>query len=265
MKTALLMCVLLLTIGLAWLGCEDKDSVVNSKEFSAEEPFSFTVDVQNQIRFRLEGITGTIEVTGRSDVTSITISGERRVESSSTEDAEERLEDLQVEVQALTNEVLVKTIQPEDTEGANYVVDYTITLPQDLEVKVSNVTGTVRVDSIDNKVSVSSVTGNITLNGINGSALAALITGNLVCKAVLPPGGDIDLSAITGNMVLQIPEETSAQLSANVSTGTINISGLTIQDQNITNTSVSGKLGDGDGTITLRVITGTVTISGFTG
>jgi len=263
MKNAILLCAVLLTISLAWLSCAQDDHVVNSTKYFAEEPFSFNVGLQDQTRFRLEGIAGTVEVTGRSDVTSITISGERRVESSSTADAERRLEDLQVEVQDLTNEVLVKTVQPEDTEGANYVVNYTITLPQDLEVKIGNVTGNVAVDSVDNKVSVYCVTGNISLNEINGSAFVVLITGNVSCKMILPPDGVIDLSTVTGNMVLQIPEETSAQLSANVITGTINVSGLTLQDQNISTTSVSGQLGDGNGTILLRVITGTLSISGF--
>lgn len=263
MNKGISLCVLLLILGLVWLGCGSDNTVSSNIDYYAEEPFSFNVDVQDQSRFRLEGITGTVELTGRSDVTAITISGERRVESSSKEDAEARLEDLAVEVHDLTTEVLVKTIQPEDTGGANYIVDYVISLPRDLEVKVSNLVGTVEVDSVDNKVTVNSVGGDIDLDETNGGVLTVLITGNIFCKATLPPDGVIDLSTVTGNIVLHIPEETSAQLSANVSTGTMHMSGLTLQNQNVTNTSVSGTLGEGNGTITVRAVTGNVTISGY--
>jgi len=224
MKKCISLCVLLLILGLVWLGCGSDNPVSNNIDSYVEEPFSFTVDVQDQSRFRLEGITGTVELTGRSDVNAITISGERRVESSS----------------------------------------YVISLPRDLEVKVGNLVGTVEVDSVDNKVTVNSVGGDIFLDEINGSVLTVLITGNIFCKATLPPDGVIDLSTVTGNIVLHIPEETSAQLSANVSTGTMHMSGLTLQNQNVTNTSVSGTLGEGNGTITVRAVTGNVTISGFT-
>ena len=282
MKKALWISALLLILGPIWLGCGDDHAVNSSNDYSAEEPFSFTVDVQDQTLFRLTGITGTIEVTGHPGTETITISGHKRVRAPSSAEAQAHLDDIQIEVQDYGEEVLVRTIYECDPEGRNYVVDYTITLPPDLETRISNQTGTTTVGQMEQNVRADVITGGVVLEGIDGDARIDVITGSvalddftgsadvdlttgtLVCRAVLPPDGVLDLRTITGNMTVHIPESTSAELTASVATGQISISNLPLQNPNISNHYISGQLGDGSGTITLQVITGNMTISGFT-
>ena len=117
-KTNKLFVFLLLPIGLLWLHCDDDDNPLNSNNtFSADEPFSSTIDIVDQTRFRLEGITGTMSVTGNPNATSVTITGEKRIEAKSMEEAQDHLSDLEVDVQNLSNEVFVRTIQPESAQG----------------------------------------------------------------------------------------------------------------------------------------------------
>ena len=281
MKKALWMSVLVLILGPIWLACDDDHAVNSSNEYTAEEPFSYTVEVQDQTRFRLLGITGTIEMTGHPGTETITISGHKRVGASSTAEAQAHLGDIRIDVQDSEDEVLVRTIHQVDAEGRNYQVDYTITLPPDLEVRVSNQTGTVTVEQmeedvradvitggvvleeVDGDVRIDVITGSVILDQLTGSADVDLATGTLVCRAFLPPEGVLDLKTITGSLSVQIPESTSAELTASVTSGQISISNLPLQNPTVSNTYVSGQLGDGDGTITLQVITGSMTIAGF--
>jgi len=280
MKKTLWVPALLLILGLAGLGCEDDHSTNGNCDHYAEEPFEFTVDVLDQARFRLVGVTGTVEVTGQPGADTITIAGERRVGASSSSEARAHLDDIEVDVQDGDDEVFVRTVHHGDAEGRCYEVNYTITLPPDLEVRLSNQTGTVTVREMGN-VRASVVTGGVTLEDVHGdadidvttgnvsledfygSASADLTTGNLFCRAYLPPGGELDLKTVTGLMTVYLPESTSAQLTASVATGQINISDLPLQNPNISNNYISGQLNDGDGTITLQVITGQLSISGF--
>ena len=201
-------------------------------------------------------------MTGSPEATSVHITGERRVESSSTRDAKERLEDLDVDVQDGANEVSIKTIQPDETHGRNYIVNYTITVPQDLEVQLHTITGDVTVDAIHTTVSIIAIAGNIRLGDIFGNTFVNLATGIIDGRVTLPIDGVLNLSTVTGGIGLEVPTDASAQLSANVITGHISLSDLVLENQNSSSTSLSGTLGDGRGTITLSVMTGNISISG---
>lgn len=241
----------------------DSDGGVDNTDFVAKESFSFKVDVAAHSRLRLEAITGSVTITGKSGSDSVLITGEKRVGSESTQDAEEHLQQLIVSVQDLGNEVFVKTTQPEQAQGRSYVVDYTITLPEDLEVLVNHVTGSVGVYSVNNGVSVSHVTGQVLLDEISSSALVNLVTGEIEAEVTLPEDSTINFNLVTGNVELNIPQSTSAEFSAKVVTGTISLSDLVLQNQVSTPGSLSGTLGSGEGTISLNVVTGSISVKGF--
>jgi hypothetical protein len=272
---------LLLIFGLAGLACEDDHAVNGHCDHYAEEPFEFNVDMQDQVRFRLVGMTGTVEITGQSGVEVITIAGERRVGASSNSEARAHLDDIEVDVQDGDDDVRIRTIYHGDAEDRCYEVNYRITLPPDLEVRVTNQVGTVTVEEMERNVRASVVTGGVILDHVHGdadidvttgnveledfygSASADLTTGNLCCRAYLPPEGELDLKTITGQMTVYLPESTSAHLTASLATGQISIANLPLEDPNISDNYISGRLGDGEGTITLLVITGQLSIFGF--
>jgi DUF4097 and DUF4098 domain-containing protein YvlB len=126
-------------------------------------------------------------------------------------------------VQDSTDKVVVKTIQPGQTEGRDYIVDYTITLPQHKNVNVHGVNGTV------------------TLNDIYNSVTVELVNGDVDSKVTLPLDGTIDMGAGNGNIKLDIPRNISAQFASSVVNGKINISNLNLQNKVETSKSVSGK------------------------
>jgi hypothetical protein len=267
-KITKLVFLILLTASLFWITCSsdktvDSDGNVNNTDFVAKESFSFRVDVTTHSRLRLEGVSGAVTVTGEAESDSVMITGERRVGSESAQDAEAHLPLLQVTVREIGNEIYVKTTQPEQTHGRNYVVDYTITVPEDFVVSVNHVTGIVSIGSVKNSVSVNHVTGQVLLDEIYGSTVVSLVTGGIEAEVNLPENGTIIFNVVTGSIGLDIPQNTSAQFSASVVTGTINMSGLVLQNQVSTPVSLTGILGGGEGTITLNVVTGSISVQGF--
>ncbi len=154
--------LLFLTTSIILTSCGDVDIDVDggnilpptNTNFEAEESFSEKVEVGNRSQLRLQGKSGKITITGISGANSVMITGIKLVGSDSTQDAEEHLQKLEVNVQSLANEIFVETIQPQDTWGRRYVVDYMITLPKNLKIQVDNVNGIVTLDTIDNDVIV---------------------------------------------------------------------------------------------------------------
>jgi hypothetical protein len=218
----------------------------SNADFVAKRGVDREVQVEDHIRMRLEAENGEIAITGQLDATSVMVTAELRVGShESREDAEERLEQLDVLVTDLSDEILVQTQQPEDTEGRQYVVEYTITVPSHLEVDVNQVNGAIRVEDTANSVFV---------NATNG---------NLDSTVRLPPNGEIRLSIVNGNLDLSIPTSTSAELSASVGNGTITWDNLDLMDAVQTNQSLTGTLGDGAGVIRLETTNGSIDVIGF--
>ena len=99
-------------IGLLFVtGCDSTEQDVRidggPRKFAAREAFSFEVAVAQQSRIRLVAINGNVEINGRSDARSVIITGERMVESGSLRDAEDHLDELEVQVRDFADEVFV--------------------------------------------------------------------------------------------------------------------------------------------------------------
>jgi hypothetical protein len=261
--------VSLLTIAVpitGWLcfSCSgDLNPVSGDNRYSQEASFSEEAQISQKDGLRLEGITGTITITGSAAATNLQVAGVRRVEAGSRRDAETQLELLQVEISENDDEVVIRTLQPDDTDGRNFIVDYDIILPDTKSLKVFNVTGIIEISSINNTVVVENTTGEIVLDNIEGDVEAELVTGVIDGRIDLPRQGRLNLSTVTGNIGVDIPKNTSALLNAGVVTGNISLANLTLQDAQNGGNSLTGKLGDGDGTITIRAVTGNINIAGY--
>ncbi len=250
-----------------FVGCSDNDSTgpgdVNDTSFRAEEEFSFKVDVVDYTQLKLEAVNGSITISGETERDSVIIQGIKQVGSDSFEDAEAHLPLLHVIVQNPRDEVHVRTVQPQQSNGRDYVVDYEILLPANFDVDVVNANGSIVVNSIDNRIYVACGNGEIVLNEIQGSAIVQLGNGTIEAGITLPLYGVINLSTGNGIIDLTIPRNTSADFQAAVGNGAIDIANLTFYNQVITSNSVTGILGEGHGTIMLNTGNGNILVLGI--
>lgn len=246
---------------LASAGCNEDLTGVNG--FQAEEPFSFSVELTTQTLVTLNGINGNIQFDGVAGLDSVRIEGIRRVTSTSLEDAEAHLPDLEVVVDTRTDAVGVETVQPSSSAGRNYIVEYQITMPSDLLATVDNANGEIYIESIENTVRVQNANGNLIIYEIVGSVFAQTANGNVDCLATLPAAGTLSLTTGNGNVGLLVPVGTSAQFSAAVGNGNISITHLDLQDATFTRNLVTGRLGGGDGQISLTTGNGNIAAVGF--
>ena len=240
---------------------DDQFEVRNTDSF-AEEVFSFQLPVDQRERLDLVGINGRVQVTGVPGGTVIQIDAIRRVESESTSDARANLSRLRVIVSEEATAIRVRTDQPRNPGGRNFIVNYAITVPANLAVNLVNVNGEIGIVSLRNICDVENVNGNVELEDLEGSATVALVNGAIEASASLIQNGVLDLQTVNGNVDLSIPDDTSAELSASVVNGSIEMTHLSMSDVVQTPRSLSGTLGDGDATITLATVNGAIRIEG---
>jgi hypothetical protein len=242
--------LMLLVACLAWVGCGDEGSIdadgnVDNTDFHAEATFRFRLELAGHENLRLEGVSGEVTITESAGSDSIVIAGTRRVRSESAEDAEEHLAFLEVRVEDLSDEVFVKTVQPEHSHGRSYEVEYWISLPEPVDVDVVN------------------VNGEVLLNDVFGDTRVVQVNGWIAGRVTVGAGDTIELAQVNGTIDLGIPKHTSAGFSANVINGLISVSDLIFETWNSDAHSFTGTLGQGDGSISLAVTNGTINVTGL--
>jgi len=200
---------------------------INDTKFKAREYFSYNVDLASQNTLKVEGINGEVNVESVLGTNQVTISGEKVVGADTYQEAYSHLKNVTIKIDELTNELLVKTLQPQFSDGRSYHVNYTITVPSQLNVVVDN--------------------GNGKISG----------------RVSLPTNGSVEMNLLNGSIELDLPQSTSADFSASLVNGSILLQNLILHNRVATSKSLQGRLGDGQGTITLRTINGNIDVSGF--
>ncbi len=238
----------------------------DKSNFIVDGSFSENVPVSGHSRIRLDAENGEIEITGQPGATSVTVIAELIVGSNvSRLDADTGLNQLDVIVADGSDEIFVQTQQPKNLDGRRYIVNYTITVPSDLAVDVTQANGHVTVSDIESSLFTELENGNVYLSGIFGFATVSVENGSVDGAVTLPPGGEIVISTGNGDIDLRIPTSTSAELSALVEFGAITWDNLDLLNAVHTNRSLTGTLGDGTGLIDLDTRIGNIDVTGFDG
>ena len=217
---------------------------IQSTDFVARESFNFNLGSADRARLVLSGVNGGIVITGGPSGSDVTITGERRVASESLADAQAHLPELKVELQEVGSDILLRTLQPQNTDGRSYVVDYRITVPAALTL------------------SITGVNGSVALNGMSGNVKSSLVNGRNEASLQLQPGNMIELTSVNGDIDLHLPLATSADLTAKVGIGSIQVHDLLVQNEVRSNTSLQGTLGSGGASVSLRTTNGSIRIDG---
>lgn len=241
----------------------DPSDQVNNTNYTAREAFDFDITVKYQKHIEIEGINGPITITGKTGISTVKIWGEKVVGSDSYEDAEAHLEYLKVQISDKTEKISIETNQPSLTHGRNYQVIYNVIIPDNWDIAIGNVNGRVEVDSLNGNIGIGLVNGDVVLTEISGNTAVGLTNGAVYSKMALPLNGFCKINTVNGQIQLSIPKTTSAELAAKVTNGTVSVSNLMLKNMVNSRNSISGVLGNGEGTITVESVNGTISVSGF--
>jgi hypothetical protein len=215
------------------------------RSFQAEDPFYHEFPAGNFVELTVQGMNGDIKIRQNPGSGLVKISAIKRVKSSSTADAESHLNEIDIQTSYEDNRIMLETKQPKNTEGRDYSVDYTISLPENINVVVYNENGDISLFDISADIMV--ITGN----------------GKIKGKVNLPFDGSIVMQCDCGSIDLEIPKNTSAEFYANTEVGKINLNNLHLNNAVQGDTSLEGVCGNGDGFIDLATAVGNIQVTGF--
>ncbi len=237
---------------------------IEGPDFTVQKTAIEDIPTLSRIRVIVESTNGEVVVTGREDVNNVMVTAHLFVSSDRLIDAERQLDNLDILVTGGANEITIQTVRQQTFNGCTCRVEYDIIVPDNFEVTAKQANGAVAILDIQNRVEVSNENGNVFLFGIAGGILADVENGDIEATVVLPLNDNIHLSVRNGGLVLSIPTSTSTEFAATVhGIGEIFISNLHLIDSLTAGNSLTGTLGNGEGSTVLSAVNGNIEVIGF--
>ncbi len=127
---------------------------------------------------------------------------------------------------------------------------------------IDGVQGTTTVADLGANLRIRNVHG-VTVKRLNASCDIVSSDGGVTTEVALPPDGFCYITAVKGTITLKVPTNTSANVTARTTHGSISYSNLTFTGLNQQTGSLSGRLGAGNGQIRLETGEGNIVIQGI--
>jgi len=220
------------------------------------QDFHRTVPLSSSGTVSLSNINGDVEITGWSK-------NEVQIDAVKTARDQQRLDEMQIEVNSSGNSVEIETKYPHRLVNNNPgYVHYTLHVPQNARVdKIDLVNGSLTVQKISGEVNANLVNGKLRASDLAGTADLATVNGTVDANyASLNNVREIKLSSVNGSVDLLLPQSPNADVSASTVNGGISTDfPLTVKGHFVSK-SMSGTLGSGGVQIELNNVNGSIHI-----
>lgn len=230
------------------------------------EEFHQTYPLAANGRVSLENINGALRITVW-DRNEVQINAVKRAYR------QDRLNEAKIEVSSTPDAIRIETTYPSrdlnftnDDKGRYYnpaTVDYTLTVPRQARLEsIDLVNGAIEIDGVEGNVNASTVNGRMTVRGLKGEAKLNTVNGELEAVFVqLDPTKTLSLGSVNGNVVMTIPSDSNAVVTAETISGAIrNDFGLKTEDGEYVGHSLHGQIGSGGGRIKLGNVNGGINV-----
>ena len=129
-------------------------------------------------------------------------------------------------------------------------------------VTVEAKSGEVSLSDVTGLLSIRSASGDVTLERCSGRTVSIdASTGDINVDLVAPVEGAVNLRSVRGDVTLDISDGSDCRVHISTLKGQVAINDLDLKDENRDKLVVTGRLGEGSGTIDMSAVSGNVTLN----
>jgi len=189
---------------------------------------------------------------------------EVQIDAVKTAETQQKLDEATIEVTTSPGRVEIETKYPSGEHHNPASVEYTIHVPRKANLDgIRLVNGSLDVTGLAGSVDAESVNGAVHIDGAVGSLRANSVNGRVDATITSLTGQPINLEAVNGALELRLPANASATIKAETVNGDVSTDfSLAVEHaQYGPGASLKGKLGDGNTSIHLNTVNGSIHIS----
>lgn len=222
------------------------------------EEFHQTHPLTADGRVRLENTNGRIQIAGwdRDEV---------QLDAVKRADKQEDLDAVKIEVDAKADRVAIRSKYPESKlwkKSNSTSVDYTLHVPRRARLeKIANVNGAVAIADVAGNIDASTVNGAVAIARAGGNVKASSVNGKVEAAfSTLAASQSIALETVNGGVVVTLPADANAEISASSVNGGVSSERLTMNKGVASKGTLKGTLGSGGAKIKASAVNGGVKI-----
>jgi len=235
--------------------------------YRLERTWERSFSVEEGVRFVLDNVNGNIEVSSW-DKNEIRVDAEIRIKAPSKSKAEELYEKIEFLVEEKEGYLSIEADLPRIRQVSmgfgdhiSIAVRYDIRVPRTTDLDLTSVNGKVDVDAVRGLFDIRTTNGSIDLSDMEGAGEVKTVNGGIRCHIVeFPKKGRLDIKTTNGSVHLRLPDGVGGSLEAKTVNGGIDLDIPLTKSIRVKRRSVSGVLGDGEGTILVRTTNGGISI-----
>lgn len=222
------------------------------------EEFHQTYPLSADGRVKLENVSGHIAITGW-DRDEVKLDAVKRANS------QEHLDAVKIEVDASADRIAIHTKYPESKfwkKNNSTSVDYTLHVPRRVRLeRIANVNGAISIADVAGDLEASTVNGGVDIARASGNVKASSVNGKVAAAfSTVAAGRSIALETVNGGVVVTLPADANADISASSVNGGISSERLMMTKGVSGKGTLKGTLGSGGARIKASAVNGGVKI-----
>lgn len=259
-----------LTAALAVSGCDiktsaDGDFSVDFASGKAEDTWSRTYKLSPAGRLELINVNGRITASP-AEGAELVIEARRTAKARSDEAAKELLARLEIREEASDASVRIESRPPRLNGFSGHSIEWTIKVPKGVVLDLRTVNGGVRLNNLSNEIHAKTTNGGVHGAGILSKTVeASAVNGGIDFEVAAPlaEGDSLQLDTVNGGVMLKLPQESKATISARCVNGGVNVDELEITREQGENQSerrrrLNGTMNGGGAEVKLNTTNGGV-------
>lgn len=226
-----------------------------------KETEEMTYAVSPGARISLENINGDIRIAGDAD-------GQVSIVAHKKADEQDYLDEMKIVVEASADYVRIETRHPKREGGwfnwggdSGGSVSYELNVPADASLDaIETVNGDVTIRAVKGVVKASTVNGSLEVSGLAADADLETVNGSIDAEFDAL-GGDqrVDAETVNGKIVLILPADASARVTAETVNGSIDADDFGLEpEKGFVGRDLSGNIGSGAARISLDTVNGSI-------
>jgi DUF4097 and DUF4098 domain-containing protein YvlB len=164
----------------------------------ATEQFSRTMRFERTGVVDIENVSGDIVITGGGG-TDVRIDATKRVRNPRDGQARALLQELQIDIAERARRIEIRTRHPR-VRTTMSEVDYTLAVPNGVDVVVKTISGDVRVSNVRGELHAEAISGDVALISVGQVRAVKTVAGNI---DIADTEGDVTASSINGDLILR--------------------------------------------------------------
>ena len=220
------------------------------------EEFHHTYPLASNGELSLENVNGGVKISTweRNEV---------RVDAVKYARTEERLANIEIEVESRSDELRLKTRFHNHFNNNPGGVRYTLTVPRAVRIdKMELVNGGLEVEGVRGDLNASLVNGTVRARGLRGQVEISTVNGR---QEIALDGPDISrpvrLNSVNGRIELSLPPDVNARVEASTLNGGIDSEfGIQVRRVAIIGHELEGTLGNGGTEVRLHDVNGSIAL-----